>query len=240
MSLYTTDVCSRWKYSSLSKHGRKKQSCPKGRYCGEGVSGGCKVSTVGDNRHFTSKWELPCVAYPTFYSLTCRFPPETIHWSWKLSPSTFICQPDSTTQVGSTFVFLVVTMSPGSLVPPVQFSGAENDCREAGTEGLTLPPDFSARVWRHISLQLWLSLHREQAGDFTAKMIDEWLSVEKSQGCFQENSTFKIKGSYSIFFSWVLFLCFFFCFMLMFLCHNIRSFSTFSYHFCTEHIMPAT
>lgn len=198
MSLYSTDVCSRWKYSSQSKHGHKNNCLPRDGIVGRGLVWDAKVSTVGGNRHFTSEWELPCVMYPAFYSLTCRFPPETIHWSWKLSPSTFICQPDSTTQVGSTFVFLVVTMSPGSLVPPVQFSGAENDCREAGTEGLTLPPDFSARVRRHISLQLWLSLHREQAGDFTAKMIDEWLSAEKSQGCFQENSTFKIKGSYLI------------------------------------------
>lgn len=43
----------------------------------------------------------------------------------KISPSIFICQPESTTQAGSTFVFLVVTVSPGSHAQPVRFPGGE-------------------------------------------------------------------------------------------------------------------
>lgn len=60
--------------------------------------------------------------YQAFYSLTRRFPPETIHWSSKLSPSIFICQPDSTTQ------HLFSWLSPclqGGHVPPVLFPGGK-------------------------------------------------------------------------------------------------------------------
>lgn len=120
-----------------------------------------------------------------FYSLTCRFPPETIHWSWKLSPSIFICQPESTTQVGSTFVFLVVRMSPGSRVPPVLFPCGKW-LRGSGNGGPFFASGFSVGAWWHISLQLWLALHTEQAWNFTAKMIDEWLSVEYTQECYLE------------------------------------------------------
>lgn len=147
----------------------------------EGLLGGCQVSTVCGNSHYTFKWELPCVMYQPFYSCTCRFPPETIHWSWKLSPSIFICQPVSTTQVGSTFVFLDVTMSPGSHVPPVLFLGRKW-LQGSGKGGSFL----SVRVWWHISLQLQLSLHCEEARNFTAKMIDEWLTAENSKGGFLE------------------------------------------------------
>lgn len=87
----------------------------------------------------------------------------------EIKPQHIICQPDSTTQVGSTFVFLVVTVSPGSLVPPVLFPGGKWVLGR-GNGGFLHRLLISSRVvWRHISLQPRLSLHCEQAADVTAK-----------------------------------------------------------------------
>lgn len=162
--------------------------------------------TVCQPLHF--QMGITCVMYQAFYSLTCRFPPETIHWSSKLSPSIFICQPDSITQVGSTFVFLVVTVSPGGPCATCSVS------KEVGREGFCFAFRFPVSVWWHTSLQPQLSLHREQARDFTAKKkkkkIDEWLSAEKSQGC-----VFKVNF---LNYEKLLF------FMLVYLCCNVRTF----------------
>lgn len=136
--------------------------------------------TVCQPLHF--QMGITCVMYQAFYSLTCRFPPETIHWSSKLSPSIFICQPDSITQVGSTFVFLVVTVSPGGPCATCSVS------KEVGREGFCFAFRFPVSVWWHTSLQPQLSLHREQAGDFTAKKKKDWwvaLSRKVPGVCFQ-------------------------------------------------------
>lgn len=131
--------------------------------------------------------------------LSCGFPPWNHSLIMEASPSIFICQPDSTTQVGSTFVFLVVTMSPGSHVPPVLFPGWKW-LQGSGNGGSYFASRFSVRVWWHISLQLQLSLHRDQAGNFTAKLIDEWLSGENPLGCFLEKVNFlKLRTLYFMF-----------------------------------------
>lgn len=95
MSLYSTDVSRLCKYSSQSKHGHKHNCPPRDSqqaqlYWGEGAVREYQVSTVCGNSHYTFKWELPCFMYQAIFSLICRFPPETIHWSWKLNPSIFL------------------------------------------------------------------------------------------------------------------------------------------------------
>lgn len=190
MSLHNTDVARLWKSSSQSKHGPKHSRLPRGlqqvqQYQGRGWGKPSEHSLRLQPLHF--QMGILCVTYGAFfYSLTCRFPPETTHWSWKLSPSIFICKPASTAEVSSTFVFLVVTASPGSRVPPVLFPGGERLRGSGwwwrwwgGTQGLFLPPVLQAEFGGVLAC----SLSSQCAANNTAASQRKWLmSAESSQG----------------------------------------------------------
>lgn len=126
--------------------------------------------------------------YQAFYSLTRRFPPETIHWSSKLSPSIFICQPDSTTQ------HLFSWLSPclqGGHVPPVLFPGGKW-FQGSGQGGVfALPSDFQwARggTWAcslnsHCTVNKSETLQQEEKKK-THKKKDWWVALSRNvPGC---------------------------------------------------------
>lgn len=198
MSLYSTDVSRLWKYSSQSKHGYKHNCLPRepqqAQLHQEGLLWNAKWAQF-EATAITLSNGKPCVMYQAFCSLTCRFPPETSHWSWKLSPSIFICQPDFTTQVGSTFVFLVVTESPGSRAPPVLFLGGRWLQGKWRKEGLFfLPRDFQGEfggTLRHVqtgSGKRWREpgcSHRKRVSSCRSKFVmSSWQLCEQVLGGF--------------------------------------------------------
>lgn len=146
-----------------------------------GMPSGCQfVATAIPLQTTSNRNYLVLCTRPGYVS---PLPPATIHWSGKISPNIFICQQKSTTQAGSTFVFLVVTVSLGSRAPPVLFSGGKSFWGRVNRPFLLISSECV--VW-HVSTPS-LNSHCKQASRHTHTNKKGWWMALSREWVFKVN-----------------------------------------------------